>query len=219
MTRFRIRIAHPAFTATVEGAWSFENEKLSQVRFTRAGDPEMIESAVDAMIEALDGGEVEDEEFAEFLEALEDDDDEVPLIGDDPTEPPEATALERNRLKAIAKRVARGRDTEIIMEDRGWLEQTPQLLPVITEALIASAAPLNAMKASPSYQSPRPRSSSSSAIDRIGVDWAPTCWTRSSNGSCREGRRDPGRIGSACSAMNEARVPVDDDLQIAADAL
>ena len=76
---------------------------------------------------------MEDEEFAEFLEALEDDDDEVPLIGDDPTEPPEATALDRNRLKAIAKRVARGRDTEISMEDRGWLEQTPQLLPVITE--------------------------------------------------------------------------------------
>ncbi len=36
LTRFRIRIAHPAFTATVEGAWSFENEKLSQVRFTRS---------------------------------------------------------------------------------------------------------------------------------------------------------------------------------------
>ncbi len=84
-------MAHPAFNATVEGTWSFENEELSQTRFTRTGDPETIESAVDAMIEAIDGEGMDDDEFTDFLQTLEDDDDdEVPLIGDDPTEPPDA---------------------------------------------------------------------------------------------------------------------------------
>ena len=220
LTRFRIRIAHPAFTATVEGAWSFENEKLSQVRFTRAGDPEIIESAVDAMIEALDGGEVEDEEFAEFLEALEDDDDEVPLIGDDPTEPPEATALERNRLKAIAKRVARGRDTEISMEDRGWLEQTPQLLPVITEALIASASATKRDQALVlSYQTLL-----AAQLEFVryrqdrGWDWADEMLD-----AFQQRLLAIGKAGvipredwfMMCAAMNEARVPIDDDVLIA----
>ena len=75
------------------------------------------------------------------MDGLEDEDDEeVPLIGDDPTEPPEATALDRSRLKAIAKRIARKPDADINVEDRGWLEQTPQMLPVITESLVDAAS-------------------------------------------------------------------------------
>src|ERR1700744_5956295 len=68
LTRFRIAVAHPAFTATVEGTWSFENETLSRARCTRTGDAEAIESAVEAIIEVLDGAD--DEEFAELVQAF-----------------------------------------------------------------------------------------------------------------------------------------------------
>jgi hypothetical protein len=140
-TQFRVGFLHPAFAATVEGTWSFENEQLNQTRISRTGDPDTIEVAVGEMMEEIEGEGLDDEEFASFMEGLDDeDDDEVPLIGDDPTEPPEATTLDRSRVKAIAKRIARKPDADIPMEDRGWLEQTPQVLPVITEALIGVAA-------------------------------------------------------------------------------
>jgi hypothetical protein len=142
LTRLRVSVGHPEFTATVEGNWSFDNEELRQARFTRTGDPEVIEEGVDAMIESLEGLDLNDEEFIDFLNGVEEDDrDAVPMIGDDPTEPPEATPLDRNRLKAIAKRVARQRESVITIEDRAWLEQMPQMLPVITESLIAAAGP------------------------------------------------------------------------------
>jgi hypothetical protein len=140
LTRFRVGIDHPAFTATVEGAWSFENEELNQASCHRTGDPETIASAVEAMILAFDGGDLDEEEFADFLEGLADDDEEVPMIGDDPSEPPKATALDRSRLRAIAKRIALAPDIGINTEDSGWLEQTPQVLPEITELLIAAAS-------------------------------------------------------------------------------
>jgi hypothetical protein len=136
-TQFRITLSHPAFSATVEGNWSFEAETLRRTTISRTGDPDTIETAVDAMIEELDGPDLDDEEFADFMGGLGDDDDEdTALIGDDPTEPPAATALDRGRLKAIAKRMARDPDADINIEDRGWLEQMPQTLPVITEALV-----------------------------------------------------------------------------------
>jgi hypothetical protein len=139
-TQFRIVLSAPRFTATVEGTWSFEIEELKQIKIGRTGAPEIIEAAVTAMIQAIEGAESDDEEFADFMAALDDEDDEdVPLIGDDPTEPPEATALDRSRLKAIAKRLARKPDADISVEDRGWLEQTPQTLPVLTEALVDAA--------------------------------------------------------------------------------
>jgi hypothetical protein len=220
LTRFRIGIAHPAFTATVEGAWSFENENLSQVRFTRVGDQKVLENSVEAVIEILDGEDEEDEEFAEFLEALEDDDDEVPLIGDDPTEPPEATALDRNRLKAIAKRVARARDTEIGVEDRGWLEQTPQILPVVTESLIASAsAPKRDEALVLAYQTLL-AAQLEFVRYRQDREWD---WANDMLDAFQQRLLAIGKAGvipredwfMMCSAMNEARVPVDDDLQIA----
>jgi hypothetical protein len=138
-THFRVVVVHPEFDATVEGTWSFENETLEPVKVTaRNGDLEDMEIGVEMLIQELEGP-VDDEEFAEFMEGLDDDDDEeVPLIGDDPTEPPEATGLDRSRVKAIAKRIARDRDSEINVEDRGWLEQTPQVLPVITEQLVGT---------------------------------------------------------------------------------
>jgi hypothetical protein len=137
-TRFRMVMTHPAFSASVEGTWSFDNEELRQTKITRTGDPDTIEAAAQGWIEAVDERDPDDEEFTDFLSGIEDD-EEVPMIGDDPTEPPEATALERNRLKAVAKQIARNRDSEVTLEDRGWLEQTPQILPVVTEALITAA--------------------------------------------------------------------------------
>jgi len=136
-TQFRMSLSHPAFTATVDGTWSFETEELRQTRISRTGDTEVIEADVQALIEELDDEGLNDEEFADFMAAL--DDDDAPLIGDDPSEPPEATTLDRNRVKAIAKRIARDPKSDISMEDRGWLEQMPQTLPVITEALAGAA--------------------------------------------------------------------------------
>lgn len=138
-TQFRVALSHPAATATVEGTWSFELEELRQTRISRTGDAEAIENAVVELMEELDESGPDDEEFAEFMAGLEDDDDDVPLIGDDPSEPPEATTLDRNRVKAIAKRIARDPKSDIGVEDRGWLEQMPQTLPVITEALVGAA--------------------------------------------------------------------------------
>ncbi|WP_428530792.1 hypothetical protein [Rhodopila sp.] len=139
-TQFRVTLSHPAFTATVDGSWSFEIEELRQTRVSRSGEADIIESAIDALIEELDDADMDDEEFADLMSALDDDDEEVPLIGDDPSEPPPATALDRNRVKAIAKRVARTANAAVNLEDRGWLEQTPQTLPVITEALVSAAS-------------------------------------------------------------------------------
>jgi hypothetical protein len=139
-THFRVVFTHPEFEATVEGTWNFENEELSQTKVNRTGDPETIETAVSEMMEEIEGSGIDDEEFVSFMEGLDDEDDEeVPLIGDDPTEPPEATALDRSRVKAIAKRIARKPDADINLEDRAWLEQTPQVLPVIVEALVGVA--------------------------------------------------------------------------------
>jgi hypothetical protein len=138
-THFRVLFVHPAFQATVEGTWSFEREELKQTRVSRTGDPETIETAVEGLVEEIEGVDLDDEEFAGFIDGLGDDDEEVPLIGDDPTEPPDATSLDRNRVKAIAKRMARKSDGDIAVEDRGWLEQTPQVLPVIVDGLVAAA--------------------------------------------------------------------------------
>ena len=139
-TRFRIGLLHPTFAATVEGAWNFSEEKLSQAKVNWTGDLETLREAVDVFIEDFEASDLDDDEFAEFMNGLErDDDEDAPLIGDDPTEPPEATTLDRNRVKAIAKRAARKPDADLGVEDRAWLEQTPQALPTIAEALIGLA--------------------------------------------------------------------------------
>ncbi len=135
MMRFRVELTHPTFSATVEGTWSFDNQELRQAKFTRTGSPDDIEAAAEALLDAIDDRVLDDEEIAGLFSAEED----VPMIGDDPTEPPDPTTLDRSRVKAIAKRVARQRDHVIGPEDRTWLEQTPQVLPVITDSLIDAA--------------------------------------------------------------------------------
>lgn len=138
-TQFRVVIKHPDFDATVEGTWSFENETLEPAKVVALrGDLEEVEVGVEMLIQEIEAP-LDEEEFAGFMDSIEeDDDDESPLIGDDPTEPPEATSLDRNRVKAIAKRIARGREPDINDEDRSWLEQTPQVLPAITDQLVAA---------------------------------------------------------------------------------
>ncbi|MEA2778077.1 MAG: hypothetical protein QOF90_3483, partial [Acetobacteraceae bacterium] len=136
-TAFSVSIEHPAFSATVEGLWDFDQEELRKSKIvSRTGSVAAIRTGVEAVMDELDGPDLDDEEYQDLMDALKDD-SEVPRIGDDPKEPPAATALDRSRVKIIAKRIARDLDADLNIEDRGWLEQMPQVLPVITELLIA----------------------------------------------------------------------------------
>ena len=138
-TQFRLGFSGEGFEASVEGTWSFDHQELrpgAAVKYE--GDADDIMDAAEELIEELEGPDPDDEEMEDMLAALADEDD-APLIGDDPAEPPPATSLERNRVKAIAKRVAKMREANLGVEDRAWLEQTPQTLPVITEAYVAAA--------------------------------------------------------------------------------
>jgi hypothetical protein len=139
-TAFSVSIEHPAFSARVEGLWDFDQEELRKSKIvSRTGSTTAIQAGVEALIEELDGPDLDDEEYQDLMDALEDD-SEVPRIGDDPKEPPAATGLDRGRVKAIAKRMARDLDADLNIEDRGWLEQMPQVLPVITGLLVAEAS-------------------------------------------------------------------------------
>jgi hypothetical protein len=139
-TAFRVFIEHPAVTATVEGFWDFDQEELRKPKIvSRTGSTAAIQACVEAVLEELDGPDLDDEEYQDLMDAL-DDDSEVPRIGDDPKEPPAATGLDRSRVKAIAKRMARDPDADLNIEDRGWLEQMPQVLPVITDLLVGEAS-------------------------------------------------------------------------------
>jgi hypothetical protein len=218
-TKFRVVVTHPAFSASVEGTWSFDNEELRQTKITRTGDPDTIESAAQGCIEIVNDRDLDDEELADFLTGMEDE-DEVPMIGDDPTEPPEPTPLERNRLKAVAKRIARSRDSEVTMEDRGWLEQTPQILPVVTEALIAAAGAAKPDEAlvlayhqllGLELEFVRYRQ------DR-GWEWADDMLTefqRRLIDAAKAGAIPREDWFMMCSALTEARVPVADEVQTA----
>jgi hypothetical protein len=139
-TAFRVSIGYHAVTMTVEGLWSFEHETLEQAKVvSRSGSKQEIEDAVDDLLDELEDPDFDDEEMADLLDAL-DDDSEAPLIGDDPTEPPPATGADRSRVKSIARKLARAGEPVLGVEDRAWLEQTPQTLPVITEGLVAAAS-------------------------------------------------------------------------------
>ena len=220
LTHFRVSVSHPAFQSAVEGVWSFENEELSGVKITGTGDPDTIENVVEAIIETLDGAGLDDEEFSTFLDGLGDDEEEVPLIGDDPAEPPEATALDRNRVKAIAKRISRKRDAEVSIEDTGWLEQMPQVLPVITDALVDAA---RAAKRDEGLISAYQRMLGLQLEfvryrhDR-GWEWASTMLEAFQQRLIALGRDDTVPRDDwfmMCRALTEARVPIDSDTQVA----
>ena len=145
-TMFRLGFDHKEFAATIEGSWSFDLQELQKPRVTnRRGSRQVWEEALDGFDEIWSGplDASEDDELSadydsEDDDADEDDDDEL-LLDLDPKEPPPATSTDRARVKAIAKRLARRADQPISVEDRQWLQDTPQALPVITEALIAAA--------------------------------------------------------------------------------
>jgi hypothetical protein len=216
-TRFRIRATHPAFSAVIEGTWSFSGEELKQTKFTHTGDAGLIEDSVEALLDIIDERDLDGDEVSDLLSAIDDDEDEAPLIGDDPTEPPAATSLDRSRLKAIAKRVARNQH-RIDAEDRSWLEQTPQILPVVTESLISAA---NAAK---------PDEAIIDAYhDLLGMtlefvryrqdrgwDWADDmlqAFQQQLIGLARDEAVPQEDWFRMCSALSEARVPIGDDIQ------
>lgn len=141
-THFRISISHPEVAATVEGVWSFDKQELSQPRVVaRTGDPDKFENLLDELIDTLEESDLDGAEFGNLMASItaDDEDEDTVLIGDDPTEPPEATELDRTRVKAVAKRLAGNLDTNFDPEDHAWLEQMPQTLPVITEQLLEAA--------------------------------------------------------------------------------
>jgi hypothetical protein len=139
-TAFRVSIAHPKFAATIEGLWDFDQEELRKPKIvSRTGSAKAIIAGCDAIFEAIEAIDLDDEEMEDLFGAL-DDESEHPRIGDDPSEPPAATALDRGRVKAIAKNLARDLEAGPNDEDTGWLEQMPQVLPVIVDLLIAEAA-------------------------------------------------------------------------------
>jgi hypothetical protein len=139
-TTFRVHFAGSGFDTAVEGTWSFEREELRPARVVaRTGDSDVIESAAEELMDELEGPDLDDDEIRNMMEML-DDDEESPLIGDDPKEPPPAAVIERNRVKAIAKRMSRMPEPEAGPEDRAWMEQTPQVLPVVTDMYVAAAA-------------------------------------------------------------------------------
>ena len=140
-TAFRVSIAHPKFTATIEGLWDSDQEELRKSKIvSRTGSAKAIIAGCDAVFEAIEAIDLDDEEIEDLFGAL-DDESEHPRIGDDPGEPPAATALDRSRVKAIAKKLARDPQAGPNDEDTGWLEEMPQVLPVIVDLLIAEAAP------------------------------------------------------------------------------
>jgi hypothetical protein len=139
-TGFRVSVEHPAFTAAVEGLWDFDQEELRKPKvIARTGSPAKIRAGVEAIMDELEATDLDDEEYQDLLDALEDD-EEIPRIGDDPTEPPAATGLDRSRVKAIARRLSRDLDAGPGIEDQGWLEMMPQVLPVITDLLVAETS-------------------------------------------------------------------------------
>lgn len=144
-SRFRVSIQHPEFDAAIEGVWHFDNEELSQPAVVRHGDADTIETEAEILIALLEGDaededDDDDDDFSDFLADMEDDDDDlVAAIGDDPSEPPPITTLERNRLKAIAKRTARSRNGSVNEEDIDWLMATPQSLASIVDFMIEVA--------------------------------------------------------------------------------
>lgn len=139
-TAFRVSIAHPKFAATIEGLWDFEQEELHKPKVVnRTGSAKAILAGCDAIFEAIEELDLDAEELDDLMGALEDE-SEHPRIGDDPKEPPAATPQDRSRVKAIARKLARNLDAGPNDEDASWLEAMPQILPAITDLLIAEAS-------------------------------------------------------------------------------
>lgn len=137
---FRVSIAHPKFAAAVEGLWDFEQEELHKAKIvSRTGATKAIIAGCDDIFEAIESADLDGEELDDLLAAVEDL-SEHPRIGDDPREPPQATPQDRGRVRTIAKKLSGNVERGPSAEDASWLEETPQVLPVITDLLVSEAS-------------------------------------------------------------------------------
>ncbi len=139
----RMTLRHPKFSAVIEGVWQFQREAFRHVQIiSKTGTRKAIMETVEALLDDIEGPEMTEEEMQDLLAMLSEESD-PPLIGDDPEEPPPATAAERTRLLSLVAQRARKPDQPMRMEDRTWLEMTPQALPALTDLTVEamSAAP------------------------------------------------------------------------------
>ena len=139
-TAFSIKVEHTDFTATIEGLWDFEQEELRKAKVvSRTGAAKAIIARAEEIADGLDEEDIDEEELQDLMEALEDN-----------SEFPVSVTIPRNRRppprwivgasETIAKRLARDIDAGPNIEDSGWLEQMPQVLPVMTDLLVAEAS-------------------------------------------------------------------------------
>ncbi len=217
---FRTTMHHPAFSAKVEGTWQFQREALRQGRVVqRSGRPAAITEAAEALLDHLSRSDPSEEELEDLLAALTEE-TESPLIGDDPREPPPATSGERDRLRSLVGQLARKADSEPRIEDRAWLEMTPQTLPVLTDLLV------EAMTAQPRHDR---RVATCLALTTLqlefvryrldrGWDWAARMLNDYQQRLIALGKAatlDQPDWFAMATALSEARVPVSDAIQTA----
>ncbi|HBK04527.1 MAG TPA: hypothetical protein DDZ81_01550 [Acetobacteraceae bacterium] len=221
-TAFRVSIAHPKFAATIEGLWDFDQEELRKPKIvSRTGSAKAIIAGCDAIFEAIEESDLDGEELDDLMAALGDD-TEHPRIGDDPTEPPAATALDRGRVKAIAKKLARNPDAGPNAEDAGWLEEMPQVLPVITDLLIAEASATDKKRDDNLVEAYQDLLTHQLEFVRYrqdaGWDWAIRMLSEYQQRliALGEAKTIPQQDWFAMAgAMTQARVPVSEDVQVA----
>lgn len=138
-TELRLIVMNDDSELVIEGSWSFTREEFAEKSISlRRGTPQAAEANLVAVMGELEGPDLDLGED-DFLDA-EEEEDEFPDIGDNPAEPPPATADDGSRLKAIARRLARMAQPQLTPEDDSWLQQTPQTLPLIVDSLVAELA-------------------------------------------------------------------------------
>jgi len=217
---FRLSMKHPVFTATVEGMWQFQRETLRQAHVVqRTGNSRRTAAAVEGLLATLAVSEPTQEQLDDLLAALSGA-PETPLIGDNPEEPPPATSADRDRARALVGQLARKSNGELGMQDRTWLETTPQTLPVLADLLVeAMTAPV------------RSETQVAACLDLLtlqlefvryrldrGWDWAARMLNAYQQRLIALGKA--GTLESPdwfvmAGALTQARVPVSDEVQLA----
>ncbi len=217
---FRLSMEHPVFTATVEGIWQFQRETLRQGRVVqRTGNPRRIAAAAESLLATLAVSEPTQEQLDDLLAALSEA-PETPLVGDNPEEPPSATSADRDRARTLVGQLVRKPHGELGMQDRTWLETTPQTLPVFADLLVeAMTAPVRNDKQVTAcldlltlqLEFVRYR------LDR-GWDWAARMlndYQQRLIALGKAGTLDPTDWFAMAGALTQARVPVSDEVQLA----
>ena len=215
---FRLSMEHPAFTAQVEGIWQFQHETLRRGQVVqRTGHSRRIVEAAEGLVQELGVCALSQEQRDDLLAALAEV-PETPMIGDNSDEPPPATDAERDHTRLLLGRMARKPAAEPAMEDRAWLEITPQVLPVLADLLVeAMVAPA------------RDERRVSACLDLLalqlefvryrldrGWDWAARMLNDYQQRLItlgRAGTLEPSDWFAMAAALSQARVPISDDVQ------